>query len=112
MQQFSCASHISTQHKEFVFIGLNNSILDLSMHIMTYKINRDISINFTQEQVSISLSVLSTFLSIWLSLFIFKILLGIVYARERVGTVAKVLCYKSEGRWFDPSWCHWNFSLT
>ena len=23
-----------------------------------------------------------------------------------------VLCYKSEGRWFDPSWLHWNFSLT
>ena len=30
----------------------------------------------------------------------------------RGGTVVKVLCYKSEGRWFDPSWCHWNFSLT
>jgi len=28
------------------------------------------------------------------------------------GTVVKLLCYKSEGRWFDPSWCHWNFSLT
>ena len=28
------------------------------------------------------------------------------------GTVFKVLCYKSEGRWFDPSWCHWHFSLT
>jgi len=26
--------------------------------------------------------------------------------------VVKVLCYKSEGRWFDSSWCHWNFSLT
>jgi len=26
--------------------------------------------------------------------------------------VVKVLCYKSEGRWFDPGWCHWNFSLT
>jgi len=26
--------------------------------------------------------------------------------------VFKVLCYKSEGRWFDPSSCHWNFSLT
>ena len=25
------------------------------------------------------------------------------------GTVVKVLCYKSEGRWFDPSWCHWIF---
>ena len=23
-----------------------------------------------------------------------------------------VLRYKSEGRWFDPSWCHWKFSLT
>ena len=30
----------------------------------------------------------------------------------RGGTVVKVLCYVSEGRWFDPSWCHWNFSLT
>jgi hypothetical protein len=27
------------------------------------------------------------------------------------GTVVKGLCYKSEGRWFDPRWCHWNFSL-
>jgi len=25
------------------------------------------------------------------------------------GTVVKVLCYKSEGRWFDPSWCRWIF---
>ena len=28
---------------------------------------------------------------------------------DRGGTVIKVLCYKSEGRWFDPSRCHWNF---
>jgi len=28
------------------------------------------------------------------------------------GTVVNVLCYIPEGRWFDPSWCHWNFSLT
>ena len=32
--------------------------------------------------------------------------------REHGSTVVKVLCYKSEGRWFDPSWRHWNFSLT
>ena len=31
---------------------------------------------------------------------------------DRGSTVVKVLCYKSEGHWFDPSWCHWNFSLT
>ena len=28
---------------------------------------------------------------------------------DRGSTLVKVLCYKSEGRWFDPSW---NFSLT
>jgi hypothetical protein len=27
-------------------------------------------------------------------------------------TVVKVLCYKSEGRWFDSRWCHWIFPLT
>ena len=31
---------------------------------------------------------------------------------DHCGTVVKVLCYKSEGRRFNPSWCHWNFSLT
>ena len=31
---------------------------------------------------------------------------------DRGGTVVKVLCYKSEGRWFHCRWCHWNFSLT
>ena len=24
-------------------------------------------------------------------------------------TAVKALCYKSEGRWFDPSWCQWIF---
>jgi hypothetical protein len=28
------------------------------------------------------------------------------------GTVVKVLPYKSEGRWFNSRWYHWNFSLT
>ena len=28
----------------------------------------------------------------------------------RGGTVVKVLWYIWEGRWFDPSWCHWSFS--
>ena len=32
---------------------------------------------------------------------------------EMVGsTVVKVLCYKSEGRWFDPRCGYLNFSLT
>ena len=28
---------------------------------------------------------------------------------DRGSTVVKVLCYNSEGRWFDPSWCQWHF---
>ena len=35
----------------------------------------------------------------------------IIYG-DRGGTVVKVLRYKSEGRWFDSRWFHWNFSLT
>jgi len=31
---------------------------------------------------------------------------------NRGSTVVKVLCYKSEGRWFGPSWYQWNSSLT
>ena len=29
-----------------------------------------------------------------------------VLDHRRGGTVVKVLCYKSECRWFDPGWCH------
>ena len=28
---------------------------------------------------------------------------------DRGSTVVKVLCFKSEGRWFDPRWCQWIF---
>jgi len=31
---------------------------------------------------------------------------------DRGSKVGKVLCYKSESRWFDSRWYHWNFSLT
>jgi len=41
-----------------------------------------------------------------------QIMYSTVNSGYRGSSVVKVLCYKSEGRWFDPSWCHWNFSLT
>jgi len=41
-----------------------------------------------------------------------KVTAFIVGGGDRGSTVVKVLCYKSEGRWLDPRWCHWNFSLT
>jgi len=33
----------------------------------------------------------------------------VLFRGNRGSTVVKVLCYKWEGRWFDPSWCHWIF---
>jgi hypothetical protein len=35
----------------------------------------------------------------------------VVGGGDRGSMVVKVLFYKSEGRWFDPCWCQWNFSL-
>jgi len=35
-----------------------------------------------------------------------------VGSRGRGSAVVMVQRYKSEGRWFDSRWCHWNFSLT
>jgi len=31
---------------------------------------------------------------------------------DRGSAMVKVLCCNSGGRLLDPSWCHWNFSLT
>ena len=31
------------------------------------------------------------------------------HSGDRGSSVVKVLCYNSEGRWFDPSWCQWIF---
>jgi len=32
-----------------------------------------------------------------------------IYLEDRGSTMVKVLCYKSEVRWFDHSWCQWIF---
>ena len=42
----------------------------------------------------------------------FKLYSSFIHIGDRGRTVVKALCYKSEGRWFDSRWCHWNFSLT
>ena len=35
-----------------------------------------------------------------------KYVLYFYISGDRGSTAVKVLCYKTEGRWFDPSWCH------
>ena len=44
-------------------------------------------------------------------LYIFIYIICILHG-DRGGTVFKVPCYKSEGRWFDSKWRNSNFSLT
>ena len=52
-------------------------------------------------------------LSSWYSLKLLNIIYTINRSTavhgDRGNTVVKVLCYKSEGRWFDPIWCRWIF---
>ena len=38
-----------------------------------------------------------------------KLVSPLNYLGDRGNTVVKVLYYKSEGHWFDPSWCQWIF---
>jgi hypothetical protein len=44
------------------------------------------------------------------SLLVCIITIVIIITGDRRGTVVKVLRYKSDGRWFDPRWCHWNWN--
>jgi hypothetical protein len=55
--------------------------------------------------------VMSGLLSVMVVSIIIIIIIIIIIG-DRGSTAVKVLRYKSEGRWFDPRWCHWNFSLT
>ena len=41
----------------------------------------------------------------------FRIVWLLSLVGDRGSTVVKVLCYKSDGRWFDPRWCQWIFQL-
>ena len=77
-----------------------------------------ISKKFFRVLMRISKSVIKS-CSLSQSLLIFALLLlllmHIINAQynhcngDRGSTMVKVLCYKSEGRWFDPSWCVWIF---
>jgi len=64
------------------------------------------------EAITLLICVQQVCIEQWLfPMHIFVKNFGIVshYDGDRGSTVAKVLCYKSEGRWFDPSWCQWIF---
>jgi len=40
-----------------------------------------------------------------------KIFPVLISVGDRGSTVVKLLCYKSEGHWFDSRWCYWNFFI-
>ena len=43
---------------------------------------------------------------------VIELLPVILQQGNRCSAVVKMLCYKSGGRGFDPSWCHWKFLWT
>jgi hypothetical protein len=59
--------------------------------------------------------VIKTYLLFLLILLLLLLLLLILLPPPLIGdrgsTVVKVLRYKSEGRWFDPRWCHRIFDI-
>ena len=64
-------------------------------------------------RICIVMFMYSYFMFMYLYCYVCVVLCFVlVHSGDRGSTVVKVLCYKTEGRWFDPSWCQWNFSLT
>jgi len=53
-------------------------------------------------------------ITVRVSAYISKIHIAATFAVVELQKIfqTQVLFYKSEGRWFDPRWCHWNYSLT
>jgi hypothetical protein len=64
--------------------------------------------NFTDEN---EISLTKTKNCILYSLLYNKKVYSLTKGTADGGTVVKVLCYKSEGRWFDSGWCHWKFFI-
>ena len=64
---------------------------------------RVLSVSSCCDSFQISMHLAHTVI-LWLLPFLI-----LVYPTVKRSTVVKVLCYKSEGRWFDPSLCQWIF---
>ena len=85
--------------------GTNTNVIQ--MYILWPAIRRDtlhLTCGNTTTPFKKSLKHTSALLKIYFVMFN-------IHFGDRGGTVVKVLCYKSEGRWFDSRWCNWNFSL-
>jgi len=88
---------VNYTHTQRVTICCHNTDL---VHVNGH--DRIILVIFSQAQGSLMMDLLWSE-TCWSTFKYFIILI--------VSTVVKVLCYKSEGRWFDPIWCQWIFYL-
>ena len=72
---------------------------------MLFKSHKVFHLVKTQHQYIVN----NTQLRLRVSVLLKHIQANIYYMKvgDRGSSVVKVLCYKSDGRWFDPSWCHW-----
>ena len=68
--------------------------------------------NYVPRQYSVAAILLLLFMVLISLLSVLNLLyfyISTFRSVDRGSTVAKVLCYNSEGGWFDPSWCQWIF---
>jgi len=84
-------------------IGLNNARFQESLSLINSYASSDKVMKGTGNYLQFCGTL-------WYRNELFDIVMVVI--GDHGSTVVKVLCYKSEGRWFDPRWCHWNFLLT
>ena len=96
-----------TSLKETVFCNFDFAYLPCRLHPLIFLVTRRITRKAGYSYLKI------VFPTKFKKMIIFSVLTNYIFRLgDRGSTVVKVLCYNSEGRWFDPGWCQWNFSLT
>ena len=102
-----------------VLVKNSNMLLKvcIKVHLLVYQVSKRLWTVFLDRHFSECLVpwylLFTVYSHVWQILFfIIYLFICLFILGDRGSTVVKVLCYKSEGRWFDSSWCQWNFSLT
>jgi len=99
---------------------LANSTSEIRLHYMTPKfrfyLNEWHICTILIKSARLSVKFIANYLASHIYIYIYIYILYTIYiyiyiyiniVGDRGSTVVKLLCYKSEGRWFDPSWCLW-----
>jgi len=116
MQSYVLSANNNADNNNQNVINYNNKIIIIIIIIISFMQGIYIYIpetNYVPREYSVAailLLLFMVFISLVSVLNLLYFYISTFRSGDRDSTVVKVLCYKSEGRWFDPSWCHCNFS--